>query len=169
LQIRSTATALVQISRNADSSPIVCQAGTEKINKSSDAIKKSSELVGPPRKPEFLIVNGGTGLEQALAALWGEVPTQRGTVHKHRTLLAHAPQRLHEEVSADYNDMIYATSAAEIEARRRAFIGKWRLKYKAVGDSLEEPVTGCSPSPGYPSANGRVPEPPTPSNGSTKN
>jgi putative transposase len=47
------------------------------------------------RKPEFLIVDGGTGLEQALAALWGDVPTQRCTVHKHRNLLAHAPQRLH--------------------------------------------------------------------------
>ena len=90
------------------------------------------------RKPELLIVDGGTGLEQALAALWGDVPTQRCTVHKHRNLLAHAPQRLQEEVSADYNDMIYATSAAEIEARRRAFIGKWRLKCKAVADSLEE-------------------------------
>jgi putative transposase len=90
------------------------------------------------RKPEFLIVDGGTGLEQALAALWGDVPTQRCTVHKHRNLLAHAPQRLHEEVSADYNDMIYATSAAEIEGRRRAFIRKWRLKCKAVADSLEE-------------------------------
>src|SRR6267378_1139560 len=89
-------------------------------------------------KPEFLIVDGGSGLEQALAALWGDVPTQRCTVHKHRNLLAHAPQRLHEEVSADYNDMIYAASAAEIEARRRAFIRKWRLKCKAVADSLEE-------------------------------
>src|SRR5690348_15871997 len=62
----------------------------------------------------------------------------RCTVHKHRNLLAHAPQRLHDEVSADYNDMIYATSATEIEVRRRAFIRKWRLKCKAVADSLEE-------------------------------
>src|SRR5512133_1776684 len=83
------------------------------------------------RKPEFLIVDGGTGLEQALAALWGDVPTQRCTVHTHRNLLAHAPRRLHEEVSADYNDMIYATSAAEIEVRRRAFIRKWRLKMQS--------------------------------------
>ena len=90
------------------------------------------------RRPEFLIVDGGSGLEQALAALWGDVPTQRCTVHKHRNLLAHAPQRLHEEVSADYNDMIYAASATEIEERRRAFIRKWRLKCKAVADSLEE-------------------------------
>jgi putative transposase len=65
--------------------------------------------------------DGGTGLEQALAALWGDVPTQRCTVHKHRNLLAHAPQRLHDEVSAEYNDMIYAASPAEIEQRRRAF------------------------------------------------
>ena len=89
-------------------------------------------------KPEFLIVDGGSGLEQALVALWGDVPTQRCTVHKHRNLLAHAPQRLHEEVSADYNDMIYAASPAEIAARRRAFIRKWQLKCKAVADSLEE-------------------------------
>jgi transposase-like protein len=39
------------------------------------------------RKPQFLIVDGGTGLEQALATLWGDVPTQRCTVHKHRNLL----------------------------------------------------------------------------------
>jgi transposase-like protein len=90
------------------------------------------------RQPEFLIVDGGSGLEQALAGLWGDVPTQRCTVHKHRNLLAHAPRRLHEEVSADYNDMIYAASATEIAARRRAFIRKWRLKCKAVADSLEE-------------------------------
>jgi len=90
------------------------------------------------RQPEFLIVDGGTGLEQALAALWGDVPTQRCTVHKHRNLLAHAPPRLHDEVSADYNDMIYAASPAEIEQRRRAFLRKWRLKCKAVADSLEE-------------------------------
>ncbi len=35
-------------------------------------------------------------------------------VHKHRNLLAHAPERLHEEVSADYTDMIYAASATEV-------------------------------------------------------
>ena len=89
-------------------------------------------------KPEFLIVDGGSGLEQALAAVWGEVPTQRCTVHKHRNLLAHAPERLHEEVTADYTDMIYAAMPTEIEQRRRAFLRKWRVKCKAVADSLEE-------------------------------
>jgi putative transposase len=90
------------------------------------------------RSPEFLIIDGAAGLEKALAALWPEVPTQRCTVHKHRNLLAHAPEALHEEISADYTDMIYAKTAKEIEARRRAFLRKWRLKCRAIADSLEE-------------------------------
>ena len=34
--------------------------------------------------------------------------------------------------------MIYADTAAEIETRRKAFLRKWRLKCRAVADSLEE-------------------------------
>jgi transposase-like protein len=90
------------------------------------------------RTPEFLIIDGAAGLEKALAALWPEVPTQRCTVHKHRNLLAHAPDPLHDEISADYNDTIYAKTAKEIEVRRRAFLRKWRLKCRAVAESLEE-------------------------------
>ena len=90
------------------------------------------------RTPEFLIIDGGAGLDRALAALWPEVPTQRCTVHKHRNLLAHAPDALHEEVTADYHDMIYAETAAEVARRRRLFLAKWRLKCPAVAVSLEE-------------------------------
>jgi putative transposase len=90
------------------------------------------------RTPEFLIVDGAAGLERALAALWPAVPAQRCTVHKHRNLLAHAPEALHEELSADYTDMIYAATSQEIAARRKAFPRKWRLKCRAVADSLEE-------------------------------
>jgi transposase-like protein len=90
------------------------------------------------KTPELVIVDGGSGLDKALAALWPDAPVQRCTVHKHRNLLAHAPDRLHEEISADYNDMIYAKTRQEIEARRKAFIRKWRLKCRAVADSLEE-------------------------------
>jgi transposase-like protein len=90
------------------------------------------------RRPEFLIVDGAPGLEAAIAAVWDGVPVQRCTVHKHRNLLAHAPERLHEEITADYNDMIYAATREEIEARRKAFIRKWRLKHRAVADSLQE-------------------------------
>jgi putative transposase len=90
------------------------------------------------RRPEFLIVDGAPGLDNAIAAVWDGVPVQRCTVHKHRNLLAHAPERLHDEITADYNDMIYAATWEEIETRRKAFIRKWRLKHRAVADSLEE-------------------------------
>jgi putative transposase len=90
------------------------------------------------RQPEFLIVDGGAGLDAALAAIWGDVPTQRCTVHKHRNLLSHAPERLHDEITSDYNDMIYADTPQEIQKRRKAFLRKWRLRHSAVADSLEE-------------------------------
>ena len=90
------------------------------------------------RDPEFLIVDGAAGLDRAIAAVWDGVPVQRCTVHKHRNLFAHAPERLHEEITADYNDMIYAATPEEIAVRRKAFIRKWRLKHRAVADSLEE-------------------------------
>ena len=88
--------------------------------------------------PAFIIVDGAPGLEAALAELWPDVPVQRCTVHKHRNLLGHAPRHLHDELTEDYRDMIYAETKAEIEQRRKAFLRKWRLKCKAVADSLEE-------------------------------
>jgi len=90
------------------------------------------------QRPELLIVDGGAGLESAIAAVWDGVPVQRCTVHKHRNLLAHAPERLHEEITEDYNEMIYAATREEVEARRKAFIRKWRVKHRAVANSLEE-------------------------------
>lgn len=90
------------------------------------------------RRPQFFIVDGAPGLSNALAAVWNGVPTQRCTVHKHRNLLACAPERLHDEITADYTDMIYAATPQDIADRRKAFIRKWRLRHKAVADSLEE-------------------------------
>ena len=91
------------------------------------------------RRPEFVIVDGAPGLEAALVALWGEgLPIQRCTVHKHRNLLGHAPKHMHDELTEDYRDMIYAETAIQVEARRKAFVRKWHLKCRAVADSLEE-------------------------------
>lgn len=88
--------------------------------------------------PQLLIIDGGKGLETALAALWPIVPVQRCTVHKHRNLLAHAPKKLHDELSADYSDMIYAADAQTVIAKRQAFLRKWKLKCRSVANSLEE-------------------------------
>jgi len=59
-------------------------------------------------------------------------------LHDTGNLLAHAPDALHEEVSADYTDMIYAETAKQVEAQRKAFLHKWRLRCPAVAASLEQ-------------------------------
>lgn len=65
------------------------------------------------------------GLEAALVALWGEeLPIQRWTVHKHCNLLGHAPKRMHDKLTEDYRDMIYAGTTTKIETRRKTFLRK---------------------------------------------
>ena len=77
------------------------------------------------KQPELVIIDGAPGLEAALVALWGEdLAVQRCTVHKHRNLLGHAPKTMHDELTEDYRDMIYADTAVEVEKRRKAFVGK---------------------------------------------
>ena len=90
------------------------------------------------KAPELLIVDGGKGLEAALASLWSDIPVQRCTVHKERNLLAHAPKQLHDEIKADYTDMMYAKDADEVLRKRKAFLAKGRLRCQGVADSLEE-------------------------------
>ena len=68
------------------------------------------------KPPALVIVDGGKGLEAALAGLWRDVPIQRCTVHKERNLLAHAPKHLHEEIKADFTDMMYAEDARAVRA-----------------------------------------------------
>ena len=51
-------------------------------------------------------------------------------------------RRLHRQptsnVSVNYHAHIYAATREEIEKHRKAFIRKWRLKHRAVADSLQE-------------------------------
>ncbi len=61
----------------------------------------------------------GKGLEAALAGPWGDVPVQRCTVHKERNLPAHAPKHLHDEIKADFSDMMYAVDAETLRMAPR--------------------------------------------------
>jgi putative transposase len=102
------------------------------------------------RTPELVIVDGGKGLEAALASLWSDVAVQRCTVHKERNLLAHAPKDLHDEIKADYTDMMYAENADAVLSQRKAFLTKWRLRCPGVADSLEEAGERLFTFLGYP-------------------
>ena len=45
---------------------------------------------------------------------------------------------MHDELTEDYHDMIYADTAVDIEKRRKALLHKRHLKCSAVADSLDE-------------------------------
>jgi putative transposase len=60
---------------------------------------------------------------------------------------------------------IYAATREEVEARRKTFDRKWRLKHRAVADSLREAGDRSSPSPICRQANGAAFAPPTRSSG----
>lgn len=47
------------------------------------------------------------------------------------------PRSKHDEVTADYNDIIYAASSTEVIRRRRLFLAKWLVKCSGLADSLE--------------------------------
>ena len=93
------------------------------------------ELVIPGSSPR---TDGGKGLEAALASLWADVPVQRCTVPKERNLLGHAPQHRHDEIKADFNDMMHAKRADQVLSKRKLFLAKWKLRCQPVANSLEE-------------------------------
>jgi putative transposase len=111
------------------------------------------------RTTELVIADGAPGLEKGAG---GAVARRAGpAMHRsqHRNLLPYAPERLQEEISNDYRDMIYAATRQEVEAPRKAFILKWRLKCRAVAKSLEENGDGLFTLPLSRPANGSRPGP----------
>ena len=74
------------------------------------------------KTPELVIVDGAPGLEKALAALWSDVPVQRCTVHKHRNLLAHAPEGCTKSERLEVCELI-AHSPLSVNFGMNAFIG----------------------------------------------
>src|SRR5476651_2032960 len=121
------------------------------------------------RRPEFLIVDGAPGLDKAIASVWDGVPVQCCTVHKLRNLIAHAPERLHDEITADYNDMIYATTPrrSRSAARPSSENGGSSTALSPTASMRQE--TACSPSRACRRANGAACAPPTLSSVCTRN
>jgi putative transposase len=90
------------------------------------------------KQPQVCIIDGSKGLRAAVAELWPETLVQRCTVHKERNLLAVAPEPLHEEIKADYRELMYAPSVEEALNLRSQFVAKWKNKCPQVVKSFEE-------------------------------
>jgi hypothetical protein len=58
--------------------------------------------------PQLTVIDGAPDLEATLAALYRSSAT-----HKHRSQFAHAPKKLHDELSADYAEMSYANTVTK--------------------------------------------------------
>lgn len=88
--------------------------------------------------PALAVIDGNPGLQAALRTQWPQIAIQRCTNHKLRNLLAKAPAHLREELAEDYRRMVYAETREAVEHARAGFLRKWRLRCKAVMNSLEE-------------------------------
>ncbi len=42
--------------------------------------------------------------------------------------MAHAPKHLHDEIKAEFNDMMHAKTADDVLSKRRVFLAKWKLR-----------------------------------------
>ena len=105
------------------------------------------------RTPGLVVIDSAPGLEKAVAALWPDMADQRCTVHKHRNLLAHAHERLHEEISNYYRDMIYAATRGEVRPGARRSSANGASNAAPSPTAWRKPATGCSHSRGSRQAN----------------
>src|SRR4051795_1004341 len=96
-------------------------------------------------KPELVIVDGGKGLEAALAAVWDDVPVQRCAVHTIRT---QSTVRLREALTprrgaaqgddmADLQAAIADDDALDDELQDRLLVGQRRLVQAAADAGAE--------------------------------
>ena len=81
-----------------------------------------------------------------MAGLWGYVPVQRCTVHKESNLLAHAPKHLHDEIKADFGDMMYAEDAETVRKKHKASSPSGGSGAEAWWTAWRKRENGCSPS-----------------------
>jgi putative transposase len=90
------------------------------------------------RAPHLCIVDGSKGLRAAVQQTWPQAAIQRCTVHKLRNLLTAAPQRLHDELRADYHAIILAEDGTAARRAYTAFLKKWSKSCPGAVKSLEE-------------------------------
>ena len=118
------------------------------------------------RRPAFLVVDGAPDWRRRLHRVGGRTGPAVHRSQASQSARARAGA-LHEEVTADYTDMIYAATRRRSGAPQ-AFIRKWRLKHRSVADSLEEAGDRLFSFTRLPPTQWRARAPPTRSSGCTR-
>lgn len=90
------------------------------------------------RRPVLILADGNKGLRAAIDVVWPGVDVQRCILHKLWNLFAHAPKHAHEELHADYRDIVYAKDLEQALQARKCFLDKWSKRCPGVARSIEE-------------------------------
>ena len=90
------------------------------------------------RMPKLCVIDGNSGLHNAISLAWATTKIQRCTVHKLRNITAKIPQHSQAEVTDDYHKIVYAKSKADAVDASRIFVRKWKSKCPSAVASLQE-------------------------------
>ena len=90
------------------------------------------------KAPRLCIIDGNAGLHRAITLAWRATKIQRCAVHKLRNILRKVPHHAHEEVTADFHLIVYASGLDTARAARDAFVRKWAKRCAGAVDSLNE-------------------------------
>ena len=90
------------------------------------------------KAPRLCIIDGNAGLHRAITLAWRATKIQRCAVHKLRNILRKVPQHAHEEITADFHLIVYASGLGTARAARDAFVKKWGKRCAGAVESLNE-------------------------------
>jgi transposase-like protein len=90
------------------------------------------------KAPRLCVIDGNAGLHRAITLSWRTTKIQRCAVHKLRNILRKVPQHAHEEITADFHLIVYASGLDTARAARDAFTKKWAKRCAGAVESLNE-------------------------------
>ena len=90
------------------------------------------------KAPRLCVIDGNAGLHRAITLSWRTTKIQRCAVHKLRNILRKVPQHAHEEITADFHLIVYASGLDTARAARDAFVKKWAKRCAGAVESLNE-------------------------------
>lgn len=89
-------------------------------------------------RPRLAIIDGHSGLRNAVEGTWPGIAVQRCTVHKLRNLQDHATADAYPAIKEDYQQIVEAKNRAEASTAYKTFVQKWEKEFPKVVRSLEE-------------------------------